>query len=77
MSHLYDRMSNHSFVIVSRYDGGRAMDRVEPDEYQTLVERRDYLRSVRIPGKAKLGWETTYDERECKALTWALGKLKA
>ncbi len=48
----------------------------EPDDLQTLVERRDYLKTVRIPGKAGLGWDYSYDEREHKALCWAIDILR-
>lgn len=47
-----------------------------PDELQTLIERRDYL-VTRIAGKRSLGWETQYDEREHKALCWAIARLTA
>jgi len=46
----------------------------EPDELRTLTERRDYL-AARIEAKEKVGWETTYDRRELKALNWALPRL--
>lgn len=45
-----------------------------PDQLQTIVERRDYL-AIRIEGKRRLGWQTEYDEREHRALCWALYKL--
>lgn len=38
---------------------------------QTLRERRDWMRA-RIEAKRSIGWDVTYDLRECEALTWAL-----
>lgn len=45
-----------------------------PDQLETIVERRDYL-AARIKAKQSVGWQTDYDEREHRALCWALGKL--
>lgn len=45
------------------------------DELQTLIERRDWL-AARIEAKKSVGWETTYDEREHRALCWAIERLK-
>jgi hypothetical protein len=39
--------------------------------HRTLVERRNWL-AARIEAKRKIGWETQYDEREYRALCWAV-----
>lgn len=46
-----------------------------PDELQTLIERRDWL-AARIKAKQSVGWETQYDEREYRALCWAIPILE-
>ena len=45
------------------------------DELRTIIERRDYL-TQRIKAKRVVGWDTEYDQRECKALTWAIRQLQ-
>lgn len=45
-----------------------------PDQLQTLKERRDYL-AGRVKLKQSVGWDSEYDEREHRALCWALYKL--
>jgi hypothetical protein len=47
----------------------------EPEKYDRLRQRRDYL-TERIKGKKVVGWETVYDEAEREALSWALELLK-
>lgn len=42
---------------------------------QTLKERRDWLEQ-RVIAKKKVGWETTYDERERDALSWIISEYE-
>ncbi len=68
-------MSDPGDEMRQHYDDlGNDLPMTEYDWFQTLVERRNYL-AARIKAKLSVGWQVAYDERECKALTTALGKL--
>jgi hypothetical protein len=45
------------------------------DHLTVLKERRDWL-AARIEAKQKVEWDTTWDERERRALEWAVKELE-